>query len=92
MELDLIDTIIDLAKYNPREIEEVMEDPFTIRMIPDHERADGESRYFMIGRTIADKYLFLCLRSDGKKARIISVREMTESETRFYDRRYANFK
>jgi len=92
MELDLIDTTIDLNTFKPREIEEVMEDPFTVRMIPDHEREDGESRYFMIGRTIADKYLFLCLRSDGKKARIISVREMTESESRFYDRRYANFK
>ena len=92
MELDLIDTPIDLSKFNPREIEEVMEDPFTVRMIPDHEREDGASRYFMIGRTIADRYLFLCLRSDGKKARIISVREMTDGETRFYDRRYADFK
>ncbi len=92
MELDLIDTLIDINKFQPREIEEVMEDPFTVRMIPDHEREDGESRYFMLGRTIADRYLFLCLRSDGKKARTISVREMTENETRFYDRRYANFK
>ena len=92
MELDLINTLIDINKFQPREIEEVMEDPFTVRMIPDHEREDGESRYFMLGRTIADRYLFLCLRSDGKKARTISVREMTENETRFYDRRYANFK
>lgn len=92
MELDLIDTLIDLQKYKPREIEEVMEDPFTVRMLPDHDRADGEPRYYMIGRTIADRYLFLSLKADGKKARIIAVRDMTDSETRFYDRRYASFK
>jgi len=92
MELDLIDTLIDLQAYSPREIEEVMEDPFTIRLLPDHERADHETRYYMIGRTIADRYLFLCFQTDGKKARIFAVREMTEGEKRFYDRRYAEFK
>ena len=92
MELDLIDVCIDLKKYSPREIEEVMEDPFTVRLLPDHEREDGESRYFMIGRTIADRYLFLCFSTDGKKARMFSVRELTEAEKRFYDRRYAEFK
>ena len=92
MELDLMDTLIDLKEFKPREIEEVMEDPFTVRILPDHEREDGESRYYMIGRTIADRYLFLCFWTDGKKARIISVRDLTESEKRFYDRRYAEFK
>ena len=92
MELDLIDTLIDLKKYKPREIEEVMEDPFTVRILPDHDREDGESRYYMIGRTIADRYLFLCFWTDGKKARIISVRNLSEGEKRFYDRRYAEFK
>ena len=92
MELDLIDTLIDLKEYKPREIEEVMEDPFTVRILPDHEREDGESRYYMVGRTIADRYLFLCFWTDGKKARIISVRSLTEGEKRFYDRRYAEFK
>lgn len=92
MELDLIDTCIDLKQYKPREIEEVMEDPFTVRILPDHEREDGDSRYFMIGRTIGDRYLFLCFDTDGKKAQIFSAREMTEGEKRFYDRRYAEFK
>ena len=92
MELDLIDTLIDLKEYKPREIEEVMEDPFTVRLLPDHDREDGESRYYMIGRTIADRYLFLCFWTDGKKAKIISVRGLSEGEKRFYDRRYAEFK
>jgi len=92
MELDLIDVHIDLKSFTPREIEEILEDPFTIRLLPDHERADGESRYYMLGRTIADRYLFLCLCTDGKKARMICVRELTEAEKRFYDRRYVTFK
>lgn len=92
MELDLIDTCIDLDKIRPRELEEVLEDPFTVRFLPDNDREDGESRYYMIGRTVGDRFLFLSFTTDGKKARIIAAREMTEGEQRFYDRRYAEFK
>ncbi len=92
MELDLINTPIDLKNYKPCEIEEVMEDPFTVRLLPDYERGDGESRYYMFGRTIADRYLFICFSTDGKQAKIIAVRDLTEGEKRFYDRRYADFK
>lgn len=92
MELDLIDAQINLSKFSPREIEEVLEDPFTVRFLPDHEREDGESRYYMIGRTVADRYLFLSFSTDGKKAQIFAAREMSEGEKRFYDRRYAEFK
>jgi len=92
MEIDLIDTCIDLKKFRPRELEEVLEDPFTVRFIPDNDREDGESRYYMVGRTVADRFLFLSFTTDGKKARIFAAREMTEAEKRFYDRRYAEFK
>lgn len=92
MELDLIDTQIDLRLYKPHEIEEVLEDPFSVRFLPDNERSDGESRYYMIGRSVADRYLFLCFSTDGKKARIYAAREMSEGEIRFYDRRYASYK
>lgn len=92
MELDLIDVAIDLKNFKPREIEEVLEDPFTVRFLPDNDRTDGASRYYMIGRTVADRYLFLSFATDGKKARIFAVREMTDGECRFYDRRYADVK
>lgn len=92
MELDLIDAQINLRKFPPREIEEALEDPFTIRFLPDHDREDGEVRYYMIARTVADRYLFLSFSTDGKKARIFAAREMSETEKRFYDRRYAEFK
>ena len=46
----------------------------------------------MLGRTVADRFLFLAFSTDGKKARIYAVREMTDGENRFYDRKYAQYK
>ena len=92
MELDLLDVHFDLKKIKPREIEEALEDPFAVRFLPDSERPDGENRYYALGRTVSDRYLFLCFWSDGKNVRVIAAREMTDSELKFYDRKYAQFK
>lgn len=92
MELDLIDVHFDLKDIRPRELEETLEDPFAVRFLPDNDRSDGESRYFALGRTVADRHLFLCFWTDGKTARVIAAREMTEGEQRFYERKYAEFK
>ncbi|MEP4079789.1 BrnT family toxin [Haloferula sp.] len=92
MELDLIDVHFDLKDIRPRELEETLEDPFAVRFLPDNDRPDSESRYFALGRTVADRHLFLCFRTDGKVARVIAAREMTEGEQRFYERKYAEFK
>ena len=90
--LDLLDVHFDLKDTKPKEIEESLEDPFAVRLLPDADRADGEARYYALGRTVSDRYLFLCFWTDGKKAKMIAVRDLTESEIRFYDRRYAEFK
>ena len=92
MELDFTDSPVDLKATTPRELEEVFEDPFAIRLLPDSERADGESRYYMLGRTVGDRYLFCAFWTDGKSARVVASREMTESETRFYQRSYGEIK
>ncbi|MFC5051600.1 BrnT family toxin [Rubritalea spongiae] len=92
MELDLINTKINLKEFPPQEIEEVLEDPFSIRLLPDNDRSDGESRYYMLGRTVADRHLFLSFSTDGKKARIFAAREMSEGEVRFYARKFAEYK
>ena len=91
MELDLIDAPFDLKKITPREIEEAFEDPFCVRFLPDTERSDGASRYYAIGRTVGDRYLFFAFSTDGKTARVVAAREMTEVERKFYDRKYAEF-
>ncbi|MFK7850746.1 MAG: BrnT family toxin [Akkermansiaceae bacterium] len=88
MELDLIDAPFDLKKFRPGELEEVLEDPFAIRFLPDNDREDGQSRYYALGRTVADRHLFLAFTTDGKIARVISAREMQDPERRFYDRNY----
>ncbi len=92
MELDLIDVPFDLRQYKPRELEEALEDPFAVRFLPDDDRSDGAFRYYALGRTVADRYLFLAFSTDGKTARVICAREMTESEQRFYDRKYAEYR
>lgn len=88
MELNLVDTPIDLRAIKPGELEEILEDPFAVRFLPDNDRDDGASRYYALGRTVADRHLFIAFTTDGKVARVISAREMTESERRFYDRNY----
>lgn len=88
MELNLIDTPFDLRFIKPGELEEVLEDPFAVRFLPDNDREDGASRYYALGRTIADRHLFVAFTTDGKIARVISAREMSDAERRFYDRNY----
>jgi uncharacterized DUF497 family protein len=92
MELDLLDVHFDLKKIKPREIEEALEDPFAVRFLPDNDRPDGETRYYALGRTVSNRYLFLCFWTDGKNVRVIAARELTEGELKFYDRKYAQFK
>ena len=91
MELDLIDAPFDLKKIKPRELEEAFEDPFCVRFLPDTDRSDGASRYYAVGRTVEDRYLFFAFSTDGKTARVVAAREMTEVERKFYDRKYAEF-
>ena len=92
MELDLIDVQFDLRHFKPRELEEALEDPFGVRFLPDSDRTDGTSRYYALGRTVADRHLFVSFGTDGKTVRVVAVREMTEGEQRFYDRKYAEFR
>jgi len=90
MELDLIDVHFDLKSIKPRELEEALEDPFGLRLLPDMET--GESRFYALGRTVADRYLFVCFWTDGKRTRVIAARPMSDGEQRFYERKYAEFK
>ena len=92
MELDLTDSPLNLKIITPHELEEILEDPFAIRLLPDTERADGEARYYSLGRTVNDRHLFIAFWTNGKIARIIAAREMTEPEIRFYQRNYGDIK
>ena len=41
---------------------------------------------------MADRYLLVAFWTDGKIIRVVAARDMTESEQRFYDRKYAEFR
>ncbi len=92
MELDLLDVQFDLRNIKPRELEEAFEDPFAVRFLPDNDRTDGSPRYYALGRTISDRYLFFSFWTDGKTTRVVAAREMSEAEQKFYDRKYAEFR
>ena len=92
MELDFLDVQFDLKNIKPRELEEAFEDPFCVRFLPDNERADGASRYYALGRTVSDRYLFFSFWTDGKTNRVVAARDMSESERKFYDRKYAEYR
>lgn len=92
MELDFTDSPVDLTATPPRQLEEIFEDPFSLRFLPDNEREDGEARYYLLGRTVQDRHLFCAFWTDGKTVRVIAARDMTESELRFYQRAYGEIK
>ena len=92
MELDFTDVAFDTKITKPHDIEEVFEDPFALRLIPETDREDGETRYYLLGKTINNRGLFLSFWTNGKKARVIAAREMSDDETSYYDRITAEIK
>ena len=66
--------------------------PFSIRLLPDSERADGEARFYLIGKTIGSRGLFLSFWSNGKKARVVSARDLVQDEGTYYERKLAEMK
>ena len=92
MELDILDVSFDTKEMKPREIEEALEDPFAVRLLPENDRSDGESRFYAIGKSISNRYLFLAFSTDGKKVRVVAARSASTDEQTFYDRKFAEFK
>lgn len=88
MEFDWINAPADLGDLTSREIEEIFEDPFSIRLLPELEDS-SEARYFILGRAVSGKLLFTVFWTDGKRYRIIQSRLMTEAEAGFYERKNA---
>lgn len=91
MEFDWIDCHFDLKNITPPEVEEVFEDPFSIRLLPETENSDAETRFFALGKTINNRYLFTVFWTDGKNYRVIFCREMSEDEISFYERKNAEW-
>ena len=51
---------------------------------PDTKHSQAEERFFALGRTDQDRYLFLSFTLRGQKIRIISARVMNRKERKIY--------
>lgn len=90
MQLDLRELHFDPQVFTPQEIEECLEDPFGVRLLPSDVNWTDEARYFCLAQTLHGRFLMIVYWSDGKLAKIIAVRDMSESEKMFYHRQYAS--
>lgn len=88
MEFDWLNCPFDLKKTPPGEVAEAFEDPFSIRFLPEVDE-EVDNRYFMIGRTVENRYLFSVFWTDGKNYRVLACRDCTADERSFYDRKNA---
>ena len=87
MEFDWLDSPFDLRKVAPNEIEESFEDPFSIRLLPETEENHGNARYFNLGKSVGERYLFSVFWTDGKQYRVVLARDMAPEEVSFYQRK-----
>ena len=75
------------TKLSEEEISESLEDPFSLRLLPDSNRFATQNRFFSLGRSSASKGIFAVYTSTGKVVRVLAARPMTEEETYFYERK-----
>jgi uncharacterized DUF497 family protein len=75
----------DLHKVTPEEAEDVFfHEPLVVRSDPRHSK--GEKRYFALGKTGKERYLFIAFTVRRKLIRVVSVRDMNRNETENYTR------
>ncbi len=72
-------------QVTPEEAEDVFfHDPFVLRLDPEHSRR--EKRYWALGKTAAERELFVAFTIRGKLIRVISARDMSRKEREEYQR------
>ncbi len=70
-------------RVTPEEAEEVLfNEPLVVRS--DIRHSQREKRYYALGQTSLDRYLFIAFTIRGKLIRVVSVREMNRREQEFY--------
>ena len=87
MDFDWLGVSFNLAGLSPRDIEESLEDPFSLKLLPE-DQADGtQARYYNLGKSLAGRAVFSVFWTDGKRYRIVFARDMTASEHEFFERK-----
>ena len=68
---------------SPLECEEIFfNQPLVVS--PDVGHSDKEARFYALGRTDGDRYLFVVFTVRGRKLRVISARDMNRKERKVY--------
>ena len=74
----------DLHKVSWSEAEEVFFNQ-PLLLYPDPTHSESEDRFYVLGRTAADRGLFVVFTIRKNKVRVISARDMAKKERRIYD-------
>jgi uncharacterized protein len=73
----------ELPRVTPEEAEDVFfQKPLVVRSDVRHSK--GEKRYYALGRTSADRLLFIAFMVRRNRVRVISARDMNRNETAIY--------
>jgi uncharacterized DUF497 family protein len=80
-------SIFKAEEASQDEIAESIEDPFSLKFLPDSGPIADQSRFFSLGKSISGKGVFTIYRSTGKVITVIAGRPMTEEEDYYYTRR-----
>jgi uncharacterized DUF497 family protein len=68
---------------SPLECEQVFfNQPLVV--VPDLKHSEREERFYALGRTDADRYLFVVFTVRGRKLRVMSARDMIRKERSIY--------
>ena len=88
MEFDWTNPPFELdSSLTLREIEESLEDPFAIRLLPDSARFAVQARFFNLGMSAGGIGIVSLYRTDGKRIRVIHARPFQPEERFFYQRK-----
>ncbi len=80
-------TLFKTEDVSQDEIAESIEDPFSLKFLPDSGTIADQSRFFSLGKSIGGKGIFTVYRSTGKVITVIAGRPMTDEEDYYYTRR-----
>ncbi len=70
-----------------QEIEESVEDPFAVKLLPDSTRFSVQARFFNLGQSASSAGIFSVYRTNGKHIRVIFARPFQPEERFFYQRK-----
>jgi uncharacterized DUF497 family protein len=87
MDFDWLGASFPLAGLSPRDIEESLEDPFSLKLLPEDQADGSQARYYNLGKSLDGRAVFSVFWTDGKRYRIVFARNMTASEHEFFERK-----